>query len=157
MKIPSILTTIGLAGIAFTAVSQAETPAPAPSSKASASQDCTSCALSGVDVAAQPTLKIRWKRSVDKDGLTVAAHAGGEKELDLAAGALQQSLKPLGVEVLLEKAAVTPEQLAKNPLNSNRIWMNGAALSSYLPESKAGAVRDEESAPVSEVGAISAG
>ena len=54
----------------------------------------------------------------------------------------------MGVEVVLEKATLTEEQYSKNPLNANRLWLNGSAFEMYLPESSVGEGQDEESGAV---------
>ncbi|MEM7145340.1 MAG: DUF2703 domain-containing protein [Verrucomicrobiota bacterium] len=109
-------------------------------------QNCRDCSLVGLDADARPTLKIRWKRLVvGEEEKTAPEFASAESALDRSVAALKKALTPLGVEVILQKAGVTQAEFDKDPMISNRIWINGAALTTYLPESKVGSVRDEES------------
>lgn len=107
--------------------------------------DCSTCDIAGIDVNAKPTLKIRWKRVVDTSGRTASIHAAAETEIVAAYKSLKTSLEPLGVEVVLQKAEMSQEQFNQNPLNSNRIWLNGKALEMYLPETKTGQIQDANS------------
>lgn len=115
-----------------------------PQTKAAPTEECTSCALAAVAPDAKPSLKVRWKRGVDDQGETLACHRATEKALDTAQGTLQTALQPLGIEVSLEKAVLSSEDYRKDPLRSNRVWLNGATLSSYLPNAKVGAFKGTE-------------
>lgn len=107
---------------------------------------CTTCDLAGTDTSPRATLTIRWKRLVlGKDKKTAPRHAATEQAVDLAFVTLQKSLAPLGVEVSLQKADVSEERFKQDPLLSNRLWINGAALEMYLPKAKTGKVVDKKS------------
>lgn len=132
---------------------------PRPGAQPSASADvksdasggqssCSSCDLAGIDASDKPTLTIRWKRRVDGSSRTVSSHAAAEQQLDLAFATLKKSLEPTGVEVVLQKAVLSEEQFAKDPLNSNRIWLNGAALEMYLPNATIASTKDAKSGDV---------
>jgi hypothetical protein len=45
---------------------------------------------------------------------------------------LKQSLAPLGFEVELKKVVIDPDAFAKNPLDSNRIWIGEDTLEDLL-------------------------
>ena len=111
----------------------------------SSAGECTTCDLASIDANAKPALKIRWKRLVDSTGQTAAIHSATEQGINAAVQTLKASLEPLGVEVVLQKADMTQEQFTEAPLNSNRIWLNGKLLETYLPDTKSGQVQDKES------------
>lgn len=66
------------------------------------------------------------------EGKTCPRCGDTEKEVERAISQLQSMLKPKGIEVVLEKRDITPEQFQKNPLQSNRILINGRLLEEYL-------------------------
>ena len=110
---------------------------------------CTSCDVGAIDASAKPSLTIRWKRRVEgENGDSVRAHWTAEKEVDAAFAMLKSSLQPAGIDVVLQKVPLTEEQFAKDPLKSNRLWLNGASLEMYLPEAKAGSVQSPDSTTV---------
>jgi len=76
-------------------------------------------------------LHIRWQRLVE-DGQTCPRCRSTEEELEQAASTLRQALSPLGIEVLLEKEALSAAQFAQDPLRSNQIWLNGRPLEGWL-------------------------
>ncbi|MBS3815335.1 MAG: DUF2703 domain-containing protein [Hadesarchaea archaeon] len=77
------------------------------------------------------TLKIKWQRLVSNDktcercGLT-------KKEVDEAVTKLNQSLKPLGIDVNLEKETLSLEEFKKNPKTSNKITINEKPLENWI-------------------------
>ncbi|MCM2264918.1 MAG: DUF2703 domain-containing protein [Desulfuromonadales bacterium] len=77
------------------------------------------------------TLTIKWQRLLD-DGQTCPRCGSTEEAVDKAAKVLRQSLTPLGVDVILEKAELSVEQFAQDTLQSNTIWINGQLLEKWL-------------------------
>ena len=77
------------------------------------------------------TLNIRWQRLVSK-GETCPRCGATEKEVDKALQTLEQSLAPLGVKVALEKQELNQSEFQKDPLQSNRIWIEGRSLEEWL-------------------------
>ena len=82
------------------------------------------------------TLKIKWKRLVSK-GETCRRCGSTEETLREAVSKLKQSLAPLGIKVILEKEELSDTQFKKDPLQSNRIWINDRLLEDWI-EGKVG-------------------
>lgn len=78
------------------------------------------------------TLAIRWERLVNQSGGTCQRCESTEKELHRAVRTLRKSLSPLGIEVSLEKKALHPARIGKDPSESNRVWIGGQALEEWL-------------------------
>ncbi len=76
-------------------------------------------------------LSIQWQRLLDQKGETCERCSGTEKELRKAVTMLKRALRPLGMEVTLEKDAFGVEK-AKNILDSNRIVIGGKTLEEWL-------------------------
>jgi len=76
-------------------------------------------------------LKIEWERLVS-EGETCPRCGDTENELEKAVAQLQAILKSKGTVVILEKRGITLEQFQNNPLQSNRIIINGHLLEEYL-------------------------
>jgi len=76
-------------------------------------------------------LKIEWERLVS-EGETCPRCGDTENELEKAVAQLQSMLKSKGIVVILEKREITPEQFQNNPLQSNRIIINGRLLEEYI-------------------------
>ncbi len=78
-------------------------------------------------------LKIKWHRLIaDEGGQTCPRCGSTEKELEKAAHTLNQSLAPLGIEVVLEKKALDPATFARDVLESNRIWIDDKPIEELL-------------------------
>lgn len=73
-------------------------------------------------------LRIRWQRLVEEDGKTCPRCGSTEKELQDTFLKLKEALGVLGFQVEMEKYAITPEDFEKDPLSSNRIWINDKSL-----------------------------
>ncbi|MGQ9688940.1 MAG: DUF2703 domain-containing protein [Desulfobaccales bacterium] len=78
------------------------------------------------------TIKITWQRLVDEEGKTCERCGGTEQELDKAVRFLQKSLAPAGVRFSLEKKALDIHEVTPDPLQSNRIWIDGRPLEKWL-------------------------
>jgi hypothetical protein len=78
------------------------------------------------------TIKIVWQRLVDAQGATCNRCGGTEKELDKAVRFLQKTLAPGGVRFAVEKRAMDIQEVAPDPSQSNRIWIDGRPLEKWL-------------------------
>jgi hypothetical protein len=76
-------------------------------------------------------LKIKWQRLVS-DGQTCPRCGSTEEEIEKAVSVLRQSLTPLGIEVVLEKSELTVREFERNPLESNKIWINDRLLEDWI-------------------------
>lgn len=76
-------------------------------------------------------LRIRWERLVEQGQTCPRCHST-EEELEQAISTLGQALTPLGIEVILERASLSAEQFAQDPLRSNQIWVNERPLEEWL-------------------------
>lgn len=86
------------------------------------------------------TLTILWQRLVDASGSTCPRCEGTGQSVEQAVARLKAALAPLGVEPRLEMREMAPEAFKARPLESNRIWIDGQALESWL-DGTAGASR----------------
>lgn len=77
-------------------------------------------------------LEVRWQRLVDEKGRTCDRCGATETAVEDAVGRLQRSLRELGVDVVLEKAAIDPATFSGDPLESNRIWIGGRPIEEWL-------------------------
>ena len=78
------------------------------------------------------SLKIRWQRLVDERGQTCDRCGTTETAVGDAVEKLKRSLGELGIDVVLEKEALSPSTFHKDPLESNRIWIAGEPLEKWL-------------------------
>jgi len=77
------------------------------------------------------SLEIKWRRLMS--GKETCPRCGStEKEIDKAVSALGRSLGPLGIEVRLTKEALSVPEFKKDPLQSNRILINGRLLEDWI-------------------------
>jgi hypothetical protein len=76
-------------------------------------------------------LKIKWKRLVSKGETCWRCGSTGEA-LRKAVSTLKQSLTPLEIEVILEKEELSATEFKKDPLQSNRIWINNRLLEDWI-------------------------
>src|SRR3972149_8449595 len=94
--------------------------------------DNCGCSPSGpVEKESRHVLMIKWQR-VTSGGETCPRCGSTEEELGKAVSTLQKSLAPLGIEVVLEKEELTVAEFKKDPLQSNRIWINNRLLESWI-------------------------
>jgi hypothetical protein len=77
------------------------------------------------------TLKIKWQRLVS-EGKTCPRCGLTEGEIEKAVSVLEQFLLPLGIDVILEKSELSVKEFEKNPLESNKIWINGRPLEYWI-------------------------
>jgi hypothetical protein len=91
-----------------------------------------SCSNFGQDASTKKNiLKIKWQRLILK-GETCPRCESTDKELDRAVSTLRQSLAPLGIEIVLEKEELPVSEFKKDPLQSNRIWINNRLLEDWI-------------------------
>jgi len=76
-------------------------------------------------------LNIKWKRLIS-DGKTCPRCGSTEEEINDAINILNQSLSPLEIKVILKKEEISFLDFKKNPLESNRIWINNRPLEDYI-------------------------
>ncbi|MEN2975220.1 MAG: DUF2703 domain-containing protein [Candidatus Caldarchaeales archaeon] len=76
-------------------------------------------------------LKIRWQRLVENQQTCQRCESTGV-EVDKAASILQDILRPFGLKVVLEKVELSIEDFHKNPLDSNKIWINEQLVEDWL-------------------------
>lgn len=90
------------------------------------------CSTFGKDESTnKKILKIKWQRLIS-EGETCPRCGSTEKELDRAVSTLRQSLAPLGIEIVLEKEELPVSEFKKDPLRSNRIWINSWLLEDWI-------------------------
>lgn len=77
------------------------------------------------------TLKIKWKRLISK-GETCPRCGSTEEEIEKAVLTMKQSFAPLGIKVILEKEQLSVTEFQKDPLQSNRIWLNNRLLEDWI-------------------------
>lgn len=81
--------------------------------------------------ATKKTLTISWQRLVEGDNTCPRCGSTGD-ELDKAVLQLKEKLNPLGIEVILEKNELSPDEFKKDPEKSNRILFNGQLLEDVI-------------------------
>lgn len=75
---------------------------------------------------------LKWQRLIDNKGETCPRCEGTEEELERVYTILNEVFKPLGIDVKLIKETLSPEEFRKDPLSSNRIWINDKTLEEWL-------------------------
>jgi len=78
------------------------------------------------------TIKIVWQRLVDERGQTCPRCRATEQELQKAHRFLTKSLLPLGIVFSLDTRALTSQEFAQDPMQSNRIWIDNKPLEQWL-------------------------
>jgi hypothetical protein len=78
------------------------------------------------------TIKIIWQRLVDEQGRTCDRCGGTEAELHKALRFLTKALAPVGITFSLETRVLNPEEFARDPSQSNRVWLDGRPLEEWL-------------------------
>jgi hypothetical protein len=77
------------------------------------------------------TLMIKWQRLLSK-GQTCPRCGSTEDEVEKAVTVLGQVLKPLSIEVVLDKGELSVEEFEQDTLQSNKVWINGRLLEDWL-------------------------
>jgi hypothetical protein len=78
------------------------------------------------------SLPILWQRLVSPDGKTCDRCNATHQELLRAIGKLNDALRPLGIEPVLEIKKVDSHTFKAKPSESNRIWMAGRPMEEWL-------------------------
>ena len=78
------------------------------------------------------TIKIVWQRLVDDHGQTCPRCSATEPELQKSLRFLTKALLPLGIVFSLETRALSRQEFDQDPLQSNRVWVDGKPLESWL-------------------------
>jgi hypothetical protein len=78
------------------------------------------------------TITLRWQRLVDEDDQTCERCGDTQTELRLAAGTLERCLRPLNMDVELEKLSIDPQTFAHDTSQSNRILVDDRPLEDWL-------------------------
>lgn len=78
------------------------------------------------------TLTIEWQRLVGNTGQTCDRCGSTQGEVRKAHALLRKSLSPLGINVVLEEKTLDKATAAKNIVESNRIWVAGKPLETWL-------------------------
>jgi hypothetical protein len=76
-------------------------------------------------------MPIVWKRLV-KGGETCTRCGNTRRELEAAVAKLAASLRPLGIEPVLETQKIDEEAFEANPSESNRVWIAGKPIEEWL-------------------------
>ena len=76
-------------------------------------------------------MPIVWKRLV-KGGETCARCGNTRRELEAAVAKLATSLRPLGIEPMLETQEIDETAFKANPSESNRVWIAGKPIEEWL-------------------------
>jgi len=93
---------------------------------------CTTPQKNAAGGKEKETLQIRWQRLVDEKGRTCDRCGTTEAATEDAAKKLRRSLKPLHIDVVLEKVPLSASGFSKDPLESNRIWVAGKPIEEWL-------------------------
>lgn len=75
---------------------------------------------------------VKWQRLVNEEGATCERCSCTGSATERAIGKLGKVLAPLGIEVSLEKAVLDQAAFSGDPLQSNRIWINGRPLEDWV-------------------------
>ena len=76
-------------------------------------------------------VKIKWTRLISK-GETCPRCGVTEQEIEKTVSTLKQSFAPLGIRVILEKEQISDTEFQKDPLQSNKIWINDRLLEDWI-------------------------
>jgi len=78
------------------------------------------------------TVTIEWQRLVDQKGQTCNRCANTGEATEAAFAKLTRCLAELEIEVLLEKSTIDEAAFFANPLQSNRILIDGKTIEEWL-------------------------
>ncbi len=76
-------------------------------------------------------MPIVWKRLV-KAGKTCTRCGDTGRELEAAVAKLAASLRPLGIQPVLETQEIDEDRFNANPSESNRVWIAGKPIEEWL-------------------------
>ena len=78
------------------------------------------------------SLPILWQRLVSSEGKTCERCDATHQEMLRAVGKLRESLRPLGVEPVLQVKEIDAISFKANPTESNRVWISGKPMEEWL-------------------------
>lgn len=78
------------------------------------------------------SLPIRWQRLISPEGKTCDRCDATYQEILLAVSKLKESLRPLGIEPILEVKEIDNIAFKAKPSESNRIWIGGRPMEEWL-------------------------
>lgn len=78
------------------------------------------------------SLPIIWQRLVSEDGKTCDRCDMTLQAIRRAFDTLKETLRPLGIEPILETRAIDERSFKANPSESNRIWISGKPMEEWL-------------------------
>jgi len=78
------------------------------------------------------SLPIIWQRLVSSDGKTCDRCDATHQAIQRAFRILKETLRPLGIEPILETRAIDEQSFKANPSESNRIWIAGRSMEEWL-------------------------
>ena len=81
------------------------------------------------------SLQIRWQRLVDDSNETCGRCGATGAAVERAVELLRRALRELEIEVALKTEVLDPATFAKDPLESNRIWIGGLPIEWWLSAS----------------------
>ena len=77
-------------------------------------------------------LKVQWQRLLDVDGNTCDRCLATQKEISKGVHSLRASLRPLGINVILEEKSLSSQKCTIDVSESNRIWLADQPLEEWL-------------------------
>ncbi|MDX9886683.1 DUF2703 domain-containing protein [Thauera sp.] len=77
-------------------------------------------------------LNILWQRLVTPEGETCERCGGTQDAIVQAIPKLQEALRPLGIEPVLETREIALDAFKGMPSESNRIWIAGRSIEDWL-------------------------
>ena len=77
-------------------------------------------------------LAIVWQRLVDSRGRTCDRCGATHEGLKRAVAKLDEALRPLGIQAVLQTRAIDERSFASDPSQSNRIWIAGKPIEEWL-------------------------
>ena len=78
------------------------------------------------------SLPITWQRLVSADGKTCDRCEATHQAIQRAFSTLKETLRPLGIEPVLETREIDERSFRANPSESNRIWIAGKPMEEWL-------------------------
>lgn len=78
------------------------------------------------------SLPIIWQRLVSSDGKTCDRCDATHQAIQRAFNTLKETLRPLGIEPILETRVIEERSFKADPSESNRIWIAGRPMEKWL-------------------------
>lgn len=78
------------------------------------------------------SLPIVWQRLVSPDGKTCDRCDATHQAMQRAFSTLKETLRPLGIEPIVETRTIDERSFKANPSESNRIWIAGRSMEEWL-------------------------